>query len=160
MGAQAPTRGNIMEVSQQSELRKHKPLTKMDSAGRTDHKYMRDRDREKVKGIFRYHECPGGIMSFVFKAYREDPVERFDLIDGQVYEIPLGVARHLNKNCWYPEYGFIKGESSMSGVNPNAGNMMKITRKVRRCSFSSLEFIDTEDLSPYGDNIVTVENLG
>ena len=31
-------------------------------------KYMRDRDREPVKGIFRYHEVEGGSMSFSYKA--------------------------------------------------------------------------------------------
>ena len=63
-------------------------------------KYLRDKDREKVKGIFRYHEVPGGNFSFSYRAYKEDQVENFSLNDGEVYTIPLGVARHLNKNCW------------------------------------------------------------
>lgn len=113
-----------------------------------NHKYSRDKDREKVKGIFRFYEVPGGTMSFVFKAYKEDPVERFDMVDGQVYEVPLGVARHLNKNLWYPEYDYMKGEDSK--------NIMKITKKVRRCGFQSLEFIDMEDLSEGKQQIVEV----
>jgi hypothetical protein len=112
-------------------------------------KYQRDKDREKVKGIFRFHEVPGGSMSFVFKAYKEDQVERFDLIDGQVYTLPLGVAKHLNRNVWYPVHAHLQDES---------GNQsMKINQKVRRCSFQSLEFVDVDDLSPIGSPLVGVE---
>jgi hypothetical protein len=47
-------------------------------------RYQRDKDREQVKGIFRFHEVPGGSMSFVYKAYKEDQVERYDLFDGEI----------------------------------------------------------------------------
>jgi hypothetical protein len=114
-------------------------------------KYQRDKDREMVRGKFIFHEVPGGSMSFPFKAYKEDPVETFTLFDGQVYSIPLGVAKHLNKNCWYPIHAF--------AVDENGHKVMKIGQKVRRCSFQSLEFVDTEDLTPVGSgDIVTVEH--
>jgi len=101
-------------------------------------RYMRDKDREKVKGIFRFHEVPGGTMSFVYRAYKQDPVERYDMLDGEVYTIPLGVAKHLNKNVWYPINAHQVDE---------AGNPSKIIgRKVKRCSFQSLEFLDDKDL--------------
>jgi hypothetical protein len=111
-------------------------------------KYMRDKDRELVKGIFRFHEVPGGTMSFSFKAYKEDPVENFTMVDGEVYTIPLGVAKHLNKNLWYPVH--------MHAQDADGKNTIKIGQKVRRASFQSLEFIDIDDLSPLGD-LVTVE---
>jgi hypothetical protein len=115
-------------------------------------KYMRDKDRELVKGKFIFLECPGGTLSFNFKAYKEDPIERFDLVDGQIYTLPLGVAKHLNKNCWYPVHAYQMGEDGKAS--------QKIGRKVRRCSFQSLEFVDIEDLTPVGDSdIVTVENV-
>jgi hypothetical protein len=115
-------------------------------------KWQRDRDREPVKGKFIFHEVPGGSISFNFKQYKEDPVERFDLVDGQVYTIPLGVARHLNKNCWYPVHAY--------AMNEDGSKVMKIGHKVRRCSFQSLEFMDTDDLTPVGTgNIVTVETV-
>lgn len=105
-------------------------------------KYQRDKDREKVKGIFRFYEVPGGSMCFMFKAYKGDPIEKFTLVDGEVYEIPLGVARHLNKNGWYPEYTYKTNESGMP--------YMTVGRKVRRFGFQSLEFVDIDDLSEYG----------
>lgn len=107
-----------------------------------NYKYLRDKDREMVKGIFHFYEVPGGEMSFSYKCWKEDPVERYNLTDGQVYTLPLGVAKHLNKNCWYPEYEFIRGEDVRS--------TMKIGKKVRRCSFQSLEFVDIDDLTPAG----------
>ncbi len=119
---------------------------------------MRLKDRELVKGKFIFHEVPGGLMSFSFKAYRGDPVERYDLIDGQIHTLPLGVARHLNKNCWYPEYSYMKGESTQGGYSSD-GQVMRVTRKVRRCSFQSLEFVDSDDLTP-SSNIEFVENTG
>ena len=115
-------------------------------------KYMRDKDRQMVKGIFRFHEVPGGSMSFVFKAYKEDPVERFDLVDGDIYEIPLGVAKHLNHNCWYPVHAY--------ALDDNGKPVMRIGQKVRRCSFQSLEFVDVDDLQPVGQPLITVESTG
>ncbi len=112
-------------------------------------KYMREKDREIVKGIFRFHEVPGGTMNFSFKAYKEDPVENYTLIDGQVYSIPLGVAKHLNKNCWYPIHAYAQDAEGKSTV--------KIGSKVRRASFQSLEFIDHDDLPPEGD-LITIEH--
>jgi len=127
---------------QKKETQKQKPNLK----------YMRDKDREMVKGKFIFHEVPGGTMSFVFRAYKEDPTERFDLIDGQIYTLPLGVAKHLNKNCWYPIHAYQTDE--------NGKSIIKVGQKVRRCSFQSLEFVDIEDLTPVGaTDIVTVEQI-
>lgn len=114
-------------------------------------KYLRDKDREMVRGKFIFHETPGGTLKFPFRAYREDQVEKFELKDGEIYTLPLGVARHLNKNCWYPVHAYAKDE--------NGRDIAKVGQKVRRCSFHSLEFIDIDDISPHGD-LVTVEVPG
>jgi len=118
-----------------------------------NYKYLRDKDREKVRGKFIFHEVPGGTMSFNFKAWKEDPVENFTLVDGDIYTLPLGVAKHLNKNLWYPVHSYTMDENNRS--------VMKVGQRVRRCSFQSLEFIDTDDLTPVGSGqIVTVETFG
>jgi len=113
-------------------------------------KYMRDKDRELVKGKFIFHEVPGGTLSFVFRKYKEDPTERYDLRDGEVYTLPLGVAKHLNKNCWYPVHAYLQEDGAQA--------TQRVGRKVRRCSFQSLEFVDIDDLMPESD-IITVENV-
>jgi hypothetical protein len=123
--------------------------------------YKRDKDREMVKGIFRFYEVPGGSMSFNYKAYKGDQVQRYDLVDGQVYSLPLGVAKHLNNNLWYPEYGFIPGEKDVAtAFNSMTGTGMRITKKVKRCAFQSLEFMDLEDVSTNPSPVITVEQLG
>lgn len=114
-------------------------------------RYQRDKDREMVKGIFKFYEVEGGGMSFVYKAYKEDPVERYDFVDGQIYTIPLGVAKHLNKNGWYPVHSFIMDEYGKPS--------MKIGQKVRRFGFNSLEFVDLDDLTPVGGPLLTAESI-
>lgn len=133
-------------------------VSKKEAAPKKNLKYQRDKDRELVKGIFKFYEVPGGSMSFNYREYKEDPIERFDMIDGEVYTIPLGVARHLNKNGWYPEYEFVAGDPSMKQVTFAGGNMQKVTKKVRRFGFQSLEFIDLEDM-PQASPVVAVESL-
>ena len=128
-----------MEIQEVKKDKKQKPNLR----------YQRDKDRELVKGIFRFHEVPGGSMSFVFRAYKEDPVERFDLVDGQVYTLPLGVARHLNKNLWYPVH--------THALDDHGKPSIRVGQKVRRCSFQSLEFVDVDDLTPTGNSILTAE---
>lgn len=105
-------------------------------------RYQRDKSREKVKGIFRFHEVPGGVMSFVFKEFKEDPVEKYTMRDGEIYEVPLGVARHLNKNCAYPEHA--------NALDEAGAPIQIIGKMVRRCSFQSLEFVDIDDITPEG----------
>lgn len=116
-------------------------------------KWQRDKDREMVKGMFKFYEVPGGQMSFVYREYKEDPTERYDMIDGKVYSIPLGVARHLNKNGWYPIHSFLNNDEGMPS--------MRVGQKKRRFGFQSLEFVDIEDLQEEGkDGIITVEKIG
>jgi hypothetical protein len=111
-------------------------------------KWLRDKDREMVRGIFRFHEVPNGTLSFSFKAYKEDPVENFTFSDGEVYTIPLGVARHLNNNCNYPIHAHAQ--------DAEGRNVVKIGQKVQRVSFQSLEFVDIDDICA-PSNLVTVE---
>ena len=120
-------------------------------------KWQRDKDREMVKGIFRYHEVPGGGFEFVFKQYKEDDVEKFTMIDGQAYTIPLGVAKHLNNNVWYPQYDYVNTEGMFSAQSVGGSRVAKITKKVRRVSFQSLEFLDIEGVPTNAPGIVTVE---
>lgn len=136
------------------------PISKLEEKKKTvaqNLKYMRDKDREMVKGIFRFHEVPGGCLSFVFKGYKHDEVERYDMVDGQVYTVPLGVAKHLNKNLWYPEYSYVKSEGVYNGFGPN--QTMRATKKVRRCSFQSLEFIDIEEVPTNVSSVVLMEAM-
>lgn len=104
--------------------------------------YLREKDRQMVRGIFRFHEVPGGELSFSILLHKGDQLKNYTLRDGEVSTIPLGVAKHLNKNIAYPIHGYSQDE--------NGKPLMKVTQMVRRCSFQSLEFMDVEDLTPVG----------
>lgn len=110
-------------------------------------RYLRDKDREPVKGIFRFYEVPGGKLSFWFRKWKEDPIERYDLMDNEVCTLPLGVAKHLNKNGFYPVHSYRTDETG----KPH----MHVGKKVRRFGFQSLEFIDIEDITADGEPMIT-----
>ena len=113
--------------------------------------FMRKKDREPVRGIFRYFEVPGGRMKFPYKKYEGDKVERLDLVDGETYTIPLGVAKHLNSSGGYPIHAH-----AMDGAGKN---IYKVGQIKRRYGFQSLEFIDPVDFDTVDSGIVTVEKV-
>lgn len=61
----------------------------------------RKEDEKLVKGIFKNVEAPGAEAMFSYRAYKEHPIQTFTLQDGETYEIPLGVAKHINRQCRY-----------------------------------------------------------
>lgn len=132
---------NITEVKNQSSISNKKPKKNL--------QYQREKDKEPVKGIFHYYEVPGGVLTFRFLQYKGDHAERYELRDGEICTIPLGVARHLNKNGWYPIHSH--------AVNEDGKSIYKVGEKKRRFGFQSLEFIDPEDFSTIDSSIITVE---
>lgn len=114
---------------------------------KTKLEFQRDRDREKVRGMFKFYEVPGGSLSFVYKGYKGDKAEKYTMQDNGIYEIPLGVAKHLNKNGWYPVHQYHKTEN---------GSEVRVGQKVHRFGFQSLDFIDLEEHNPARE-ILTVE---
>lgn len=141
---------------------KKPPINKEDA--QKNLRLQQAKDEEMVRGRFKYFELPGGAVDFVFKCYKTQDVERYSFIDGEIYTIPLGVARHLNKNCWYPEYGYaptMPGEktASMGGYNSMSGMAMRATKKVQRMGFESLEFMDVEDVAPLVSPIITIDSV-
>lgn len=113
--------------------------TAQKQAPKPDLKYMRDKDREMVRGMFRFFEVPGGSMQFSFKKYKQDEVETFNLVDGEIYTIPRGVALHLSNNCWYPEHSYKQDEYGKPS--------MMISKRKRRCTFEPLDFMEANDLN-------------
>lgn len=137
---------------------------------------MMQEETKLVKGRFRQLESPGKGERIQCKKYptpadmrkrnQSGGVEPFDkyMVDGEVYEIPLYVARHLNGfdmtarkidgkvgSCSYPVHGFKwdrndpMGPASALGAGPT-GEMgvpvplVGINKRVRRFAFESLEF--------------------
>jgi len=68
--------------------------------------YQSGKDKEMVKGMFKFYEVPGGSMAFMYRKYKGEKPERYSMVDGDTYTIPLGVAKHLNNDCWYPVHTY------------------------------------------------------
>lgn len=111
----------------------------------------RSRDAELVVVKFKNLETPGGVLRFSYKRYAQDPIERYEFFDGEVYQIPRGVRDHLAKGCYsliyQPLQGF--GESKFN-VQGGAGNMyskgaMQASKKNYRFQMLGLDYMD-EDL--------------
>lgn len=96
----------------------------------------REQDHKMVKGIFRCYEPRGGSFTFSFKKHKGDEVFTKTMIDGETYEVPLMIAKHLNQNCWYPRHSYI--------LDANGNPTVNVGKKVKRCSFESLEFFNEE----------------
>lgn len=99
-------------------------------------KKQRERDNKTVKGVFRCYEPMGGSFTFVFKKYKGDPVLKYTLVDGETYDLPLMVAKHLNQNCWYPTHTHM--------LDAAGEPMVGLGKKNKRCGFESLEFYEEE----------------
>ena len=132
------------------DVNKKKHASSSTKDGKPTWEYIRDQHRQKVKGMFKFYEVPGGELSFVFLEFKGDPVQYYSLKDGEIYEIPLGVARHLNKNGWYPVHAHEQ--------DPTGKVSVRVGQKVRRFGFQSLEFIDEIDLGEVG-NVLTVQQM-
>jgi len=153
------------EISAPNGTNSPKPKITREELSRQIRK-MRDRDAEKVSGIFKNLENPAtaggrGSVMFGYKAYPGDPYEFYELCDGERYTLPRGVARHLNNNCNYKEYQHLPGEFGQQGIRSAAhdGRMdtskMQMARKVHRYAFHSLEYMD-DDIDMMPSNIVEV----
>lgn len=97
---------------------------------------MKKKDHKIVKGIFRCYEPRGGSLTFSFRKYKGDNVLKYTMVDGDTYDVPLMVARHLNQNCYYPQHSHV--------LDANGHPSVQVGKKVQRCSFESLEFQDLE----------------
>jgi len=114
---------------------------------------LRARDNEMVRGKFNFEEVPGGTLVFSYKKYKGDPIRNYSLIDGNDYELPRGVAKHLASAGSYPIHEYQSDE--------NGKPVVRIGRRKRRYSFESLGFFeDIEDnIRPEESRIITVEKI-
>lgn len=105
-----------------------------------------------VKGRFRNHETPGGSAKIIVRKYPGIPHFEKSMNDGEVYEIPLYVARHLQgfdvtakavngriNSCAHAVHGYKTDKESFPNNNLDSGISVPIIFK-RRYSFESLEF--------------------
>lgn len=63
-------------------------------------KNLHKEESVKIKCKFICHEPKGGNVTFSYKKFPQDPIEKYTLYDGQVYELPKCVVKHLNSCGW------------------------------------------------------------
>jgi hypothetical protein len=100
-------------------------------------KKMKEQDHRMVKGIFRCMEPPGGSVTFSYKKYAGDPVEKYTMADGKVYTVPLMVAKHINNHCTY--------DIHQHTLDLDGNPRVDVGKRVKRFSFESLDFMDIEE---------------
>jgi len=116
---------------------------------------QRAKDAELVVGVFKNMETPGVSLRFSYHKYHNDPYEVYELFDGETYQLPRGVAKWLNNNCFYREYRHLAGHSGETGMRSayndgrlNASSMHE-ARKVYRFAFHSLDYMEDDlDVQP------------
>lgn len=97
-----------------------------------------------VKGLFQNFETPGGSLRLQVRKYKEHFFDKV-MEDGQEYEVPLYVARHLNGidataeaidgkvgTCSYPVSSYLMDASGTPIISH--------AKRKKRFGFQSLEF--------------------
>jgi len=103
-------------------------------------KARRLKDQTPIRGQFHFHEVRGGTLEFVFKQYKDDPVAKYKLRDGEITTLPLGVVRHLMTSGRYPVY---KHERVLGEDAPAA---TVVGSWMHRYSFAPFDFVADEDI--------------
>lgn len=85
-----------------------------------------------VKGLFKNNERPGDKLSLSVRFYKGMKLFQQELQDGQVYELPLSVARHLNSSCCYPVSSHL--------MDANGNKFQGIGKWVYRYEFKPLDY--------------------
>jgi len=127
-----------------------KPMTPHEIAQK-NMEYQQAKDAEKVKGLFKYFECPGGKMAFSYRKYKNEEIGKYEMEDNKIYTIPLGVAKHINNNIWYQVHGYT--------IDEHGKPVSNIAQKIKRCAFQSLEYMDLEENVRGGQQILNTSNL-
>lgn len=122
-------------------LAQRKPVKKISKAeAERQFKDKSEHESEYVRGIFRNYENPGAGVDFFFRSnYLSRHIQKWELQDGILYEIPRAVARHINENCRYPVHEF--------RTDANGNRHQHVSRHVNRFGFNSMENADISEPS-------------
>ncbi len=84
---------------------------------------LRKEESRLVKGVFKNIEAPGGRVEMAVLLHKGDPIRVYTFEDNHEYEIPLGVARHINRNCQYKKHKWLvdkDGRPAQGWDTPNS----------------------------------------
>lgn len=95
---------------------------------------MRKKDARIVKGRFIDNELKGGTVSFFFRKWKGDQVTKYDLTDGEEYELPVAVIKHLVEGCYQTEDSYL--------VDAHTNQPLTVPKKRARFAFVSSEILE------------------
>ena len=111
-----------------------------------------DEETKLVKGRFKNHENKGCSAKIIVRKYPGIPVFEREMQDGEIYEIPLYVARHLQgvdvtakavggriNTCAHGVHAYKTGKDDFPSKNLEEGMSVPIIFN-KRYGFESLEF--------------------
>jgi len=93
----------------------------------------RKEDERLVKGVFKNLKIKGGDVKFPYKAYKGEPLRIYTFKDGEEYEIPIGVARHINRDCRRKIHSYLVDKDGAPYAHP--------TKHEQLAEFVSTEFM-------------------
>lgn len=126
---------NVVSVPRGMTTPTNAVVTKTDNKDPTNEKIEKKRKEYSkiVTGIFHCFQPLGGSVSFCYKEFPNDQIKSYTFKDGEEYEIPLGVAKHLNNRC---------AEEVHSLLMDREGNpIVDKSKKNHRFAFKSKEFV-------------------
>jgi len=113
-----------------------------------DRRYARDCELVVIQ--FKNLETPGGVLRFSYKRWARDQWEKYELFDGQVYQIKRGVRDHISKGCYSLVYQQLQGAGAEGSFAIQAAGMhneyshkvMTASKKLHRFQALGLEYMD------------------
>lgn len=139
------------------------PVTSKKAAAKPKRKSFVPEDQAQLlRGIFLFHETPGGVLNFPAKAFKGQQVEFFSLEDNKEYELPRWVVQHINSSVRYPIYQELPKESGFQqGVIASrfGGRVqpMRARKWVPRASFQPIDFYGNKSVKSNQEEIEIVE---
>jgi predicted DNA-binding transcriptional regulator YafY len=114
LNAKGETKMEIKTIHKKSQNRV--PAEKYEELVKKLHK-----DHDKlVKGKFEFTDAQGGWFEFAYRYFKEDLLTTYRFVHGEVTEIPIGLAKHLN-NTVRKVRKFGLGNAERGGELPNRG---------------------------------------
>lgn len=89
-------------------------------------KKMRKDSEKQVKGMFEFIDAQGGWFDFSYRFLPGDPIRTIKIIHGEIVDIPLLLAKHLNNV--YVKVRIPPKEIGESGGVMQAGSVTKRSR--------------------------------
>jgi hypothetical protein len=109
---------------------------------RSEIEYEHDEYSEIVTGTIINHEQPGNPVEFWFRGNGCPDITKFEFADNAYVKMQVGVAEHLNKNCWI--------NKDKDGINEVGKPVIVMGSQVRRYTFYPSGYFGPVDLKPVG----------